>query len=115
MFTDPTDSRFPAPIAGNRGNKDLLKARAAIRRQVLVENGLSTYRMGVDTTGEPRAIMCLCCGFTSYAPGDIVNRYCGFCHAYQTEWTRPDAEPLGFGIREDEEDARISDDAPRRD
>jgi ribosomal protein S27AE len=32
-----------------------------------------------------RSITCPRCGRTSYNAGDIVNRYCGYCHAFHDE------------------------------
>lgn len=55
---------------------------AARRWVALVAAGCSTYRIGKDHRGEPRSILCLCCGLQSFSSGDIVNLHCSFCHHY---------------------------------
>lgn len=65
-------------------NTDELKAQAARRRQALIAGGCSTYALGIRN--DRSAIQCLCCGLGSLHPRDIRERYCGFCHAFHTEW-----------------------------
>jgi hypothetical protein len=67
-------------------DRDLMRTQADRRRKALVDAGCSTYRMGIDHTGEPRSILCLCCGLQSFSSGDIVNHYCGFCHEQHSDW-----------------------------
>ena len=59
------------------------RQQASHRRQALTEAGCSTYvlcwREGVP------GITCLCCGFTSYNPGDCLNKYCGRCQTFHSE------------------------------
>ena len=42
---------------------------------------MSTYRIGEGEYGYPY-IKCLICGFLSYHPDDIKNKYCGFCNEF---------------------------------
>lgn len=58
--------------------------QAEKRRAVLVAGGCSTYTLG--TKGDAPAIVCLCCGLGSSNPNDIEQKYCGFCHAWHSEW-----------------------------
>jgi hypothetical protein len=66
--------------------REQMRSEGQRRRKALVQAGCSTYRMGVDHVGEPRSILCLCCGILSFNSGDIVNRYCGVCSEYHSEW-----------------------------
>lgn len=77
---------YPAHV-----DEEQLRQRAAKRRAALVAHGCSTYTIGYR--GETRAIACLCCGLGSAVPGDIKEKYCGFCHAYHSEWQEPEAQP----------------------
>lgn len=62
--------------------------RSHQRRKVMIEANLSTYEI---VGQESPAIICLCCGFTSSSPNDVVQRYCAFCKAWHTELNGPDA------------------------
>ncbi len=66
---------------------EALKEMASIRREVLSENGVSTYLVGFRKGHI--SIMCLCCGMISYNSNDRLNKYCGFCHEYHTHWNHP--------------------------
>jgi hypothetical protein len=68
------------------GPKEQLRREGLHRRAALVGAGCSTYRLGIDHRNEPRSIICLCCGVTSYNSGDIVNLYCAICAAYHSDW-----------------------------
>ena len=65
-----------------------LKAEAAKRRKALQQGGCSTYSTGMR--GDNPAIICLCCGLGSHNPTDVSQRYCGFCHAFHSEWSEED-------------------------
>lgn len=72
--------------AYHKASKEELRQFAARRRQALTHHGCGTYRLGIDHDGEPRSILCLCCGLQSFNANDIVYHYCGFCHEYHSEW-----------------------------
>jgi hypothetical protein len=67
-------------------NETLLRAQAEKRRAALVAAGCSTYSVGYR--GSLPAIICHCCGLGSSNPNDVLNRYCGFCHEYHSEWAQ---------------------------
>lgn len=69
------------PIAASVADR---KAKAETQREGLKEHGYGTYALA-DRDGQA-AIVCLCCGSTSYNPNDITLRYCGFCHEFHSEW-----------------------------
>ena len=60
------------------------RAKAQRRRQALVRAGCATYEMGFR--GGQKGIQCLCCGLGSSNPGDILEKYCGFCREFHQEW-----------------------------
>lgn len=76
-----TKYSYPAEVDVER-----LRYEAAVRREVLTGAGCSTYALG--QRNGVGAIMCLCCGLGSGHPRDIADRYCGFCHAFHSEWVR---------------------------
>lgn len=61
-----------------------LRAEATTRRKALIIAGCSTYTYGYSA-GMP-AIICLCCGLGSVNENDLTQVYCGFCHAYHSDW-----------------------------
>jgi hypothetical protein len=61
-----------------------LRAQADRRRVALEARGCQTYVVGMR--GGQAAIVCLCCGLGSANPQDIAEKYCGFCHAWHSEW-----------------------------
>lgn len=61
-----------------------LRTEANLRRDALSGAGCSTYTMGLREGIE--AIVCLCCGLGSVNANDIEQRYCGFCHAFHSDW-----------------------------
>lgn len=60
-----------------------LRAKADRRRKALETHGCATYTIG--ERGGQAGIVCLCCGLGSSDPGDIRQRYCGFCHEFHSE------------------------------
>jgi hypothetical protein len=46
-----------------------------------------TYRLVVTTAGDKSytGIQCLRCGFTSYHPKDVAEKYCGYCHVFHED------------------------------
>lgn len=42
---------------------------------------MNTHRLGENDKGQPY-IECLKCSMKSYHPMDILNLYCGSCHAF---------------------------------
>ena len=71
------------------GLKEQLRKEGALRRVALEIAGCSTYRLGLDHRDEPRSIICLCCGVSSYNPSDIVQLYCDVCSAFHSDWINP--------------------------
>lgn len=43
-----------------------------------------TYTI-IEYDGRSDAIKCLICERTSYNPNDVLNRYCGNCHAFHAD------------------------------
>jgi hypothetical protein len=43
----------------------------------------TTFEIGTDKHG--KFILCHVCKRRSYSPGDIENRYCGFCHEFHDD------------------------------
>ena len=39
---------------------------------------------GYSISKDGLSITCFSCGSTSYHPGDIEHRYCGYCHKYHS-------------------------------
>ena len=69
-----------------------LRKQAAARREALEVGGCSTFTVGYRQG--KMSIMCLCCGLGSMNPNDLLNRYCGFCSAYHTSWSKEMVEEL---------------------
>lgn len=46
-----------------------------------------TYRLVVNTVGDRSypGIQCLRCGFTSYHPKDVAEKYCIACHRFHED------------------------------
>ena len=45
---------------------------------------MKKYRLVKDLEGKDHeeGILCLKCGYTSYHPKDVAERYCGYCHTF---------------------------------
>lgn len=87
--TKPLPKRtYSVPVG--LADPEALRKEAERRRTALVAGGCSTYTIGIKT-GQA-AIVCLCCGLGSSNAGDIRERYCGFCHAYHSEWQQAEEE-----------------------
>jgi hypothetical protein len=61
-----------------------LRHDAERRRVALVAAGCQTYTVGMR--GGQAAIVCLCCGLGSAHPKDVAEKFCGFCHAWHSDW-----------------------------
>lgn len=52
------------------------------------ETEIKTYVISEDG----RSIQCLGCGFTSYHPMDVKEKYCGHCHVFHEDIWPPDRQ-----------------------
>lgn len=53
-----------------------------------VEPHTTQLSMDEDYLMESPSIRCPRCGRTSYNPGDIEHRYCGYCHMHHADMDR---------------------------
>lgn len=67
---------LPDIVAQRIATEEARRARAHAARMVAKLNGWPTFEL-TDT-----GIRCLCCLLESHNPGDIANRYCGFCNMF---------------------------------
>jgi hypothetical protein len=81
---DPPPRRWALPPAVHDPAR--LRADAARRRATLVAHGCQTYTVGMR--GGQAAIVCLCCGLGSVGTHDLLERWCGFCEAWHSEWRK---------------------------
>jgi ribosomal protein L37E len=62
----------------NRHSSDKRQQFADETRAIYEQSGLPPY---IITPGG-KSIICLYCGWESYNPNDVANKYCGHCHAF---------------------------------
>jgi hypothetical protein len=62
------------------GMRDFFEALETEKRKL--EKGLAYV---IQKKAGVLSITCLTCGKTSYSPGDIKNRYCGYCNKYHSD------------------------------
>lgn len=81
-----------------RFDRDLLKRVEALEEAAGLIRDIFTFRKAADApTGDSVrsmgiTITCPMCGMTSHNPDDVLNGYCGNCHAYTTprrQYERP--------------------------
>ena len=62
-----------------------------VARSYVVEAAGDTYELLIDQDGR-RAIRCKVCFIVSHHPEDVVQRYCGWCHAFHLHAGWPKGE-----------------------